>query len=532
MKKKLNLIDCTLRDGGYYNNWFFDKSLVNDYLQSMKKAKVDYVELGFRFADKNKMLGPYAFTTDAFIKTLKTFKSQKYAVMINGSEYLKNTKKLIDENFNHRNSSLITLVRIAININDALKCQNLINLLKNKGYKVALNLMQPQNKDKNFLIQISQEIKSWGNLDILYFADSLGCLSNSHIKDICIIFNKNWLGKFGIHAHNNRQMALSNTIEAIDNEVMWCDSTVLGMGRGAGNLNTEIALSEFAYLKMHNGNSLHLTNILEKFKTLKEIYDWGPSVYYHFAANNLIHPSYIQNILSDKRYNSQQINEILLNLAKINSENFNSNLIIKNKTLKQTNSKGTWDPQGYFKKNIVLIANSKITQKHIEDINIFIKKKEFDNVAINNIPKNLSFKEIKCLITSNHLRIFLDFNIKNFKKIPIITPKKNFTENTIIKNKHLILDYGIKYSKKNTTTPMKYCCEVQTELTIEYALSVFARSKVKNIYLIGFEGYEDKILNDKINKIFNYFSSKFKINFISLTRTNYEIQQKSIYSIL
>ena len=98
MKKKINLIDCTLRDGGYYNNWFFNKNLVNDYLQSMKKAKVDYVELGFRFVNKNKMLGPYAFTTDTFINTLNTFKSQKYAVMINGSEYLENTKKLIGVN--------------------------------------------------------------------------------------------------------------------------------------------------------------------------------------------------------------------------------------------------------------------------------------------------------------------------------------------------------------------------------------------------------------------------------------------------
>ena len=30
---KINLLDCTLRDGGYYNNWFFTKELINEYLK-------------------------------------------------------------------------------------------------------------------------------------------------------------------------------------------------------------------------------------------------------------------------------------------------------------------------------------------------------------------------------------------------------------------------------------------------------------------------------------------------------------------
>ena len=53
--KKLIHLDCTLRDGGYYNNWFFSKELVNLYLKSMLDIKVDYVEVGFRFLDKKKL---------------------------------------------------------------------------------------------------------------------------------------------------------------------------------------------------------------------------------------------------------------------------------------------------------------------------------------------------------------------------------------------------------------------------------------------------------------------------------------------
>ena len=54
-KNKINLLDCTLRDGGYYNNWFFDKELINEYLKVMDLIKIDYVEIGFRFLDKIKI---------------------------------------------------------------------------------------------------------------------------------------------------------------------------------------------------------------------------------------------------------------------------------------------------------------------------------------------------------------------------------------------------------------------------------------------------------------------------------------------
>ena len=68
---KLVHLDCTLRDGGYYNNWNFDKDMVESYLQSMKDIKVDYVELGFRSISTKGFKGPYAHTTDDFINTLK-----------------------------------------------------------------------------------------------------------------------------------------------------------------------------------------------------------------------------------------------------------------------------------------------------------------------------------------------------------------------------------------------------------------------------------------------------------------------------
>ena len=66
---KISLLDCTLRDGGYYNNWDFPKDLIDEYLKAMSAAKIEYVELGFRFFKKDIYLGPCAYTTSSFLET-------------------------------------------------------------------------------------------------------------------------------------------------------------------------------------------------------------------------------------------------------------------------------------------------------------------------------------------------------------------------------------------------------------------------------------------------------------------------------
>ena len=70
-KNKLNILDCTLRDGGYYNNWYFEKNLINEYLKVMDIIKVDYVEIGFRFIDKVRTKGPTAYSEESFLNSLK-----------------------------------------------------------------------------------------------------------------------------------------------------------------------------------------------------------------------------------------------------------------------------------------------------------------------------------------------------------------------------------------------------------------------------------------------------------------------------
>lgn len=86
---QLKLLDCTLRDGGYYNSWDFDRSLIQEYLYAMDAMAVDYVELGFRGFSKEGFKGACAYTSDNFIRSLDIPDSLKLGVMVNAGDMLK-----------------------------------------------------------------------------------------------------------------------------------------------------------------------------------------------------------------------------------------------------------------------------------------------------------------------------------------------------------------------------------------------------------------------------------------------------------
>ena len=168
----LNILDCTLRDGGYYNNWNFHSDLVDGYLRAMEECSVSYVELGFRFNSSDESFGPFGSTTEDFLNSLDLPSSLKYALMINGKEFLKSNEealtKLVTKTFVPADESKITLIRVAINFDTALETKLLVKSLKELGYEVGLNLMQSSGKSESEYIEISREIQqSLNNLQTI-----------------------------------------------------------------------------------------------------------------------------------------------------------------------------------------------------------------------------------------------------------------------------------------------------------------------------------------------------------------------------
>ena len=130
------MLDCTLRDGGYYNNWDFDPVLIKDYLEAMDSLKVDFVEIGFRSLKNDSFNGGVAYSTDTFLNNLSMPRGLigKIGVMINGAEIAdtKSQNSSLEKLFKPKVESLVTLVRIACHVHEFKNCLPASKWLKKK----------------------------------------------------------------------------------------------------------------------------------------------------------------------------------------------------------------------------------------------------------------------------------------------------------------------------------------------------------------------------------------------------------------
>ena len=139
--KNTMLLDCSFRDGGYYNNWSFKKKDLDFYLERISRTNIQFVEIGFRFFDK-KNSGLTAYSTDKFLKSLKVKKNIKIGVMINASDYIFEGRpnyiklKKAFPSFKH-----LSFIRIAFHNKNLKNVVKIFKFLSNKGPKIMLNLM-------------------------------------------------------------------------------------------------------------------------------------------------------------------------------------------------------------------------------------------------------------------------------------------------------------------------------------------------------------------------------------------------------
>ena len=543
----MKLLDCTLRDGGYYNNWDFDIELVNKYLLSMRDAKVDYVELGLRGSSENCFLGPFAYTSEKIISLLNLPESLNYTIMLNASDVLNKNLEYRESFFNslfvEKQNSKITTVRIAAHFKDIQKIKFIAKNLKEKGYEVILNLMQAGYKPEQEFLEKIEVIKSWQLVDVLYFADSFGNMDAKEIIRVCKIFKEHWDLPFGIHAHDNMELAFSNSILASKHGVSFIDMTVTGMGRGAGNLKTENFLS---FLQSNNLDkntkkcNLEPLNelVLKDFYKLKRKYNYGSNILYFKGSQENIHPTYIQNLISDSRFDESTKLKAIDYLKKSNSSSFSGNLLDKALGI-NTEEKSEEINQGsstlsnlFLEKDVLLLGFGDDLKKYKPYINQYIKTKNPIVIAIN-INKEIEPEYIDYYILSHNSKIISEQ--KSYKKLKnnIIMPKHRFNQNELdlFPESSKILDYGLNIKERFLAENKQ--CNIVDDLTAAYALAILQIANAKNIFMLGFQGYEKgDVRQDQMLNILSKLPNSLKEKLISLDKTSYPIQQSSLFSKL
>jgi 4-hydroxy 2-oxovalerate aldolase len=537
MKKNIYLIDCTLRDGGYYNNWDFSTSLINNYINSVHKSGVNYIEIGFRSFVDQIYKGPCAYSSDYFLSSLHIPKKVKIGVMINGSDILNyksgkvlsNIKKLFP-----KKNNTIKFIRVACHLDEFKKVVVISRYLKKRGYLVIFNLMQCSERSEEEIIQIG-EIAAKYPIDVLYFADSMGGMSPSQITRIVHLLRLNWKKDIGIHTHDNMGRAFANIDQAVSEGVNWIDGTVMGMGRGPGNAKTEYLLINYQEYFNKKIDPLPILNLIDVFfKPLHSLYDWGTNVFYFLSGKHGIHPTFIQDILKDNRYSNSDKLLFIDHLRKYRTDKFDKSLLDVDKKLYfskiKKNDKKKWTPSKLlYKKNLLIIGNSPEIKENLNFIESFIKREKPIVFGLNT-QKSINEKLINYRVVCNIFRLLTEKQKYKFITTPFIIPLERL-ENNILKylSKNKLLNFDLRVSnekfqfKKNSVV-------CPNSLVISYALAIAASGNVSNIILAGFGGYD---VNDprhlEMQRTFSIFRSSSKIKITSLTPTKYSMLSNISY---
>jgi 4-hydroxy 2-oxovalerate aldolase len=531
MKQNFQILDCTFRDGGYYNNWHFEEKLVNAYFDFILRSKIKIVEIGFRFFESRGFLGPFAFSKENFIRKMQIPINLKLAVMLNASDFIKMKKKDFKKQFLPKENSRISIIRIAVHYNEIGKIKEQIQILKKFGYSVYINLMKITDKSESE-IAFASRLASKYKVEAFYFADSFGNLKSSQINKILKIIRENYDGLVGIHAHNNSNWALRNTLEAINQNINLVDCTIMGMGRGAGNVCTEDLIKIF-----DKNNYSEIKKFIQKyFIKLKKKYNWGYSKFYHLAAKNNIHPSYIQQLLSDTRYSKHQIINIIEHLSKSNFSSYSPSFfekIVKIKYLKNNFKIKRWSAKNWcYNKKVLIIGQGDSVKKYSEEIISFIKLYKPITISLN-INKIINHKFISKFIESNEKRVILDSNYLLRYKKKLIFPAENYKgiiDEKILKK--IKYNYSFKISSKSFEIN-KFSCVIPSSLIAIYCFAVVMAGCPKDIFLVGMDGYDKNDFNtSQINDYYYYLKNKYRVKFISLTKTNYNFETESIFKYI
>lgn len=531
------VLDCSLRDGGYYNNWNFDVELINDYLHAMSALGVDYVELGFRTLRKNGFKGGCAFTTEDYVNSFNIPNELKLGVMINASELLLTEDeqlKALQQLFPvPAESSKIKLVRIACHVHEFSAVLPVSTWLKDQGFVVGFNLMQVAECCQEEIKALSQEAKKWP-LDVLYFADSMGSMTPNYTATIIKWFRTHWDGALGIHCHDNMGLALQNSLRAMDEGVAWVDATVTGMGRGPGNAKTEYLILELEDRGHLNPNITSLMRLIRKyFLPMQQHFGWGANTFYYLAGKYGIHPTYVQEMLIDACYSEEDILAVIEHLRVEGGKKFSVHTLDAARHFFKGNLCGSWRPANEMEgRDVLILGSGPGVAEHRNALERYIRKTRPYVIALNT-QSMLSAELINVRIACHPVRLLADCIEHTRLPQPLITPASMLPEDVLdsLKGKEL-LDYGIGVQNDTFSFADEYCI-LPTSLVIAYALAVANSGKSNRIFLAGFDGYstDDPRYVEMQTLLTSYLSLEDRVELCSVTPTRYNLPAQSIYAL-
>lgn len=452
----IKILDCTLRDGGYYTHWDFDEKLVEKYLHIMSSLPIEYVELGYRSFPKQQYEGEFCYLPIATLKKCKQLLGNKrIAVMVNLKEVdVTNVVSLLSPCIGY-----VDLIRLAVRPEDMAYAAEVAKVVKNMGFDVATNIMYMSTWKSlpNFYSQLSL-LKE--KVDMLWMVDSYGAVLPADIPEIVMHVKEQLSCPIGFHGHHNMELAFANSLQAIACGCEIIDSTITGMGRGAGNLKTELLLT-YLTKSTQKVDFYHLAHLVNMFQELQSQYGWGGSLPYMISGVNSLPQKDIMEMMSKRRYSVSTIVEML-----------------QHASCRQKHSFPQWNHS--LKKDIILIGGGQSVATHRSAILQFLEQNNLSIVFASSKHVDLmtELPDVACdicLVGQEGHRV---------EELAMqITSNMRF-----VVNQHLDTDTYIPDMLYNQTFALPITQEDLpfSDSPLSMALQLIG---VRKVYLVGFDGY-------------------------------------------
>jgi len=486
------ILDCTLRDGGYINDWKFGRSNVINVISKLTSANIDIIECGF-LEDTTYDPECSFFSDVSQIKAvMPSDKKQTQFVAMTRLGYLDLDK------LEPYDGTSIDGIRVTFHENEVEEAIEYCRTIKAKGYKVYVQPVGTTSYTDKYLLELIERVNELEPY-AFYIVDTLGLMRQTDVSRMYYLLDNNLKDDIviGFHSHNNLQLSFSNAQVLADlhtNRTIIVDSSVYGMGRGAGNLNTELIAQ---HLNMSRNADYDMNALLEivdeTISPLLSKYEWGYTVPYYLAAINNCHPNYASYLMNRKTLTVKSISAILTSIPKHERELYNKALV---EELYLKYQKHTINDNESLKDLALLLSDQQVLilapgasvttnedalKAAIEEKNMVVISVNFDG---NGIKPDYYF-------------------FSNNKRFQAFISKGNVSQTA----EKTILTSNVKTEASNYKYMINYGDYLNSQSLVNdnatlMLISLLVKLKLSNVYLAGFDGFEagasTHYLNEKL----------------------------------
>lgn len=316
MYKEIKILDCTLRDGGrcFGNTW--GDSTIKEISYGLSDAGIDFIELGFL----------WWYTTDAVCRVNSTMfqePGEMNEFSINGHKYLTYIAYALFKMGNYeiplKEETCLDGIRLGLFKDESEDAKNTMQEIIQKGYKLfvqGINALSYSKDEWIHFIKIVNDIKPYA----FSIVDTYGNIDEKTLIEIASFINIHLDKSIALNFHSHNSKGLSNHlarkfIELTGTRTVILDTTLNGIGMGAGNLSTEFMIEELIKRNPESDsqyNKILIDKLIEKhIAPLKRRMTWEHSEATALAAENWMPNIYLSYILN-RYYQLNDINKKLL----------------------------------------------------------------------------------------------------------------------------------------------------------------------------------------------------------------------------